>query len=340
MTSDSDPEATLADLEMEYTRLGSTGLEVSRLCLGCMNFGSGEPWMMNDAEASVSLIRDALDAGVNFLDTANVYSRGESEALVGEAIEGYDRDELVIATKVYGRMGDGPNRQGLSRKHVYDQVEASLDRLGVDYVDLYQVHRWDEHTPVEETLDALNALVDDGLVRYLGASTMTGYRFTRALYAADREGYRRFDCMQPEYSAVDRHEEANLLPVCEGESVGVIPWSPLAGGFLTGKYERGGDPDEGLRAATDEYTRDRFTEENWAVLDAVREVAVERDATPAQVALAWLLEKDVVDAPIVGPRSRAHLAENLAAVDVDLSPADVERIEAPITPRWPAPGKN
>jgi aryl-alcohol dehydrogenase-like predicted oxidoreductase len=329
-----------ADVDMEYTRLGETGLEVSRLCLGCMNFGTGAEWMLHDREASVSLIRDAIDAGVNFLDTANVYSTGESEEIVGEAIAEYDRDELVIATKVYGRMGEGPNRQGLSRKHIYDQVHASLDRLGTDYIDLYQIHRWDAATPIEETLDALNELVEEGLVRYIGASTMTSYQFTKALYTADVEGYRRFDCMQPEYNAVDRHEEANLLPVCAGEGVGVIPWSPLAGGFLTGKYERDGDPEAGLRAATDEYTRERFTEDNWAVLDEIRSIADERDATPAQVALAWLLHKDVVDSPIVGPRRPSHLAENLGAVEVALSDEDVDRIEAPITPRWPAPGKD
>jgi aryl-alcohol dehydrogenase-like predicted oxidoreductase len=237
-------------------------------------------------------------------------------------------------------MGEGPNRQGLSRKHIYDQVRASLDRLDTDYIDLYQIHRWDPATPIEETLDALNELVEEGLVRYLGASTMTSYQFTKALYTADVEGYRRFDCMQPEYNAVDRHEEANLLPVCAGEGVGVIPWSPLAGGFLTGKYERDGDPDEGLRAATDEYTRERFTEDNWAVLDEIRAIADERDATPAQVSLAWLLHKDVVDSPIVGPRRRNHLAENLGAVEVSLSDGELDRIEAPITPRWPAPGKD
>jgi aryl-alcohol dehydrogenase-like predicted oxidoreductase len=333
-------EALDADVDMEYTRLGETGLEVSRLCLGCMNFGTGAEWMLHDREASVSLIRDAIDAGVNFLDTANVYSTGESEEIVGDAIAEYDRDELVIATKVYGRMGEGPNRQGLSRKHIYDQVRASLDRLDTDYIDLYQIHRWDPATPIEETLDALNELVEEGLVRYLGASTMTSYQFTKALYTADVEGYRRFDCMQPEYNAVDRHEEANLLPVCAGEGVGVIPWSPLAGGYLTGKYERDGDPDEGLRAATDEYTRERFTEDNWAVLDEIRAIADERDATPAQVSLAWLLHKDVVDSPIVGPRRRNHLAENLGAVEVSLSDGELDRIEAPITPRWPAPGKD
>jgi aryl-alcohol dehydrogenase-like predicted oxidoreductase len=330
----------LEDFEMRYTRLGSTGLEVSQLCLGCMNFGSGAEWMMNDRQASVELIRRALDAGVNFLDTANVYSRGESEEIVGEAIEGYDRDELVVATKVYGDMGEGPNKQGLSRKHVLDQAEASLDRLGTDYIDLYQIHRWDENTPIEETLSALSHLVDEGKVRYVGASTMTSYQFTRALYTADVEGFERFACMQPEYNAVDRHEEANLLPVCEGEGVGVIPWSPLAGGFLTGKYERDGDVPDDTRAADDEYTANRFTDENWAVLDEIRSVADDRDATPAQVSLAWLLHQDVVDAPIVGPRTLDHLEENLKAVALSLTDDEVDRIAAPKTPRWPAADKD
>ena len=265
--------------EMAYTRLGDTGLEVSKLCLGCMNFGSGQPWMVNDRDRSLEILDRAMDLGINFLDTANVYSQGESEEIVGEAIEGYDRDELVVATKVFGPMGDGPNQQGLSRKHILDQCEASLDRLGLDYVDLYQIHRWDDDTPIEETLSALDHLVETGKVRYVGASTMTSYEFTKALYTADVENYERFVCMQPEYNAVDRHEEANLLPVCEGEGVGVIPWSPLAGGFLTGKYERGEDPEEGLRADADEYTAERFTDENWAVLDAVREVAADEGAT-------------------------------------------------------------
>jgi aryl-alcohol dehydrogenase-like predicted oxidoreductase len=328
------------DVDMAYTRLGRTGLEVSRLCLGCMNFGSAEEWMLDDRERSVSLIREALDAGVNFLDTANAYSRGESEGIVGEAIEGYDREELVLATKVYFPMGEGPNKSGLSRKHILDQVENSLERLGTDYVDLYQIHRWDPEVGIEETLSALDYLVDEGLVRYIGASTMSAYQFTRALYTADLEGYERFTCMQPEYNAVDRHEEANLLPVCEGEGVGVIPWSPLAGGFLTGKYSRDDDVPAGTRADTDDYTRERFTEENWAVLDAVETVADEVDATPAQTALAWLLHRDVVDAPIVGPRTSEHLQENLRAVAIDLTDEQVARIAAPKTPRWPAPGKD
>jgi len=325
---------------MEYTRLGSTGLEVSTLCLGCMNFGSEEPWMLDDREASIDLIHRALDGGINFLDTANVYSTGESEEIVGEAVASRRRDELVVATKVYWDMHDGPNGSGLSRKHVIDQAYASLDRLGVDYIDLYQIHRFDDDTPIEETLSALTHLVDEGIVRYVGASTMTAYEFTKALYTADAEGYERFVSMQPEYNAVDRHEEANLLPACAAEGVGVVPWSPLAGGFLTGKYGRDAEPPEGSRAADDEYTERRFTEENWAVLDAVRKIADARDATPVQVSLAWLLAKDVVDAPIVGPKRLDHLEEYAGALDLSLTDEEVARIEAPKTPRWPAPGKD
>lgn len=321
------------DLDMEYTTLGSTGMEVSRLCLGCMNFGSAQPWMIDEEERSMDVIDRALDLGINFLDTANVYSRGESEEIVGRAIEGRDRSELVLATKVYGPMGDGPNQQGLSRKHIIDQCEASLDRLGTDYIDLYQIHRWDDSTPIEETLSALTYLVDEGMVRYIGASTMMGWQFMRALGASDLNDHERFVSMQPEYSLVDRHEEENLLPVCRDQGVGVIPWSPLGGGFLTGKYERDDEPEEG-RAATDEHTHERFTEENWAVLDAVRELADEKDASPAQVSLAWLLHKEVVDAPIIGPRSLDHLEENAGAVSVSLSAEEIEHLEEPKTPVW------
>ncbi|WP_229111894.1 aldo/keto reductase [Halapricum desulfuricans] len=323
-----------------YTTLGSTGLEVSRLALGCMNFGSEAEWMIDDRERSFEIIDRAIDLGINVLDTANVYSTGESEEIVGEAIASHRRDELVIATKVFGEMHDGPNGQGLSRKHIIDQAHASLDRLGVDYIDLYQIHRWDENTPIEETLSALTHLVDEGIVRYIGASTMAGWQFSKALYTADIEGYERFVSMQPEYNAVDRHEEANLLPICAEEDIGVIPWSPLAGGFLTGKYERDADPDEDLRAATDEYTRNRFTEENWDVLEEIRAIAEERDATPAQVSLAWLLEQDVVTAPIIGPRRIDHLEENVAAVDLELTDEEVRRIAEPKFPQWPQPEKD
>jgi aryl-alcohol dehydrogenase-like predicted oxidoreductase len=324
---------------MEYTQLGETGLEISRLCLGCMNFGSGEPWMLNDEAASHDLLAAAMDAGVNFLDTANVYSRGESERIVGDSVAERDRSELVVATKVFGQMGDGPNQSGLSRKHVIDQCHASLNRLGLDYIDLYQIHRFDDDTPLAETLSALDYLVDEGLVRYVGASTMPAWKFTKALYQADADNHQRFVSMQPEYNAVDRHEEVNVLPVCDSEGIGVLPWSPLAGGFLAGKYERGEAPESG-RAATDEYTAARFTEENWQVLETIREVAAAKSTTTAQVALAWLLSQEVVDAPIIGPRTQPHLEDNLGALELSLSSDQRERIEAPVTPRWPAAAKD
>lgn len=321
------------DYDMEYTTLGSTGLEVSKLCLGCMNFGSGAPWMIDDEEQSIEIIDRAIDIGINFLDTANVYSRGESEEIVGRAIEDRNRSELVIATKVYGEMGEGPNQGGLSRKHIIDQCEASLDRLGTEYIDLYQIHRWDDSTPIEETLSALSYLVSEGLVRYIGASTMMGWQFMKALYESDLHGYERFVSMQPEYSLVDRHEEENLLPICVDQGIGVIPWSPLGGGFLTGKYDRKEEPETG-RAADDDHTRKRFSEENWAVLDAVRDIAEQKEVSPAQLSLAWLLEKEVVDSPIIGPRSLEHLEENAQSVSVSLTDEEVERLEEPKTPVW------
>ncbi|WP_331233513.1 aldo/keto reductase [Natronorarus salvus] len=320
--------------DMEYTDLGETGLEVSRLCLGCMNFGSDAEWMMDDEEASVDLIREAIDEGVNFLDTADVYSRGESEEIVGRAIEGYDRSELVIATKVFGRMHEGPNGQGLSRKRIVQGCRESLDRLGLDYVDLYQIHRFDHGTPIEETLDALDTLVDEGLVRYVGASTMAAWRFSKMLYEADLGGYRPFVSMQPEYNLVDRHEEENVLPLCAEEGIGVIPWSPLAGGFLTGKYDREEEPAGDVRATGDEHTRARFTDENWAVLEEVERLAEEKGTTPVAISLAWLLSKEVVDAPIIGPRSSKQLEGNLEALSVSLDDREVERLEAPKEPVW------
>ena len=322
----------MVDTDMEYTRLGNTGLEVSRLCLGCMNFGSDAPWMIDDREQSKAVIERAIEHGINFFDTANVYSQGESERILGAALDGH-RDEHVIATKVHGRMADRPNGQGLSRRHILEQADASLDRLGTDYIDLYQIHRWDDETPITETLSALDTLVDHGKVRYVGASTMSGWQFTKALYEADVNNFERFVSMQAEYNLVDRHEEANVLPVCRDQGVGVIPWSPLAGGFLTGKYERGEAPAEG-RAADDEHTQNRFTEDNWAVLDEVRTLADGKGTTPVGISLAWLLAKDVVDAPIVGPRTLEHLDEQVAALSISLSDDEIERLEAPKTPVW------
>ncbi|MFB6296332.1 MAG: aldo/keto reductase [Halobacteriales archaeon] len=317
---------------MEYTRLGTTGLEIPRLVLGCWNFGSEEPWMVNDRDESLRIIDRAIELGITHLDTANVYSHGESEEIVGEAIEGR-RDELVIATKVYGRMADKPNGQGLSRRHVLEQVEASLDRLGTDYIDLYQIHRWDEHTPIEETLSALDHLINEGKVRYVGASTMAAWKFMKALHASEREGYDRFEAMQLEYSLTNRQEEENLLPLCRDQGVGVLSWSPLGGGFLADMYDRDEVP-EGSRAAEDPYTEDRFVEENWEVLDVVRELADRKDATAAQVSLAWLLHKEGVDAPIIGPASVEHLEDSVGALDVSLTDAEIDRLEAPKRPVW------
>jgi 1-deoxyxylulose-5-phosphate synthase len=325
---------------MQYTRLGETGLEVSRLCLGCLNFGSERDWMMNDRDASIDIIERALALGVNFFDTANAYSHGESESILGEAIQESDREELVIATKVFLEMGDGPNKYGLSRKHILDQIEGSLNRLGTDYIDLYQIHRWDENTPIEETLAALDYLVTSGKVRYIGASTMAGWQFLKALHTADREGYNRFVCMQPEYNLVDRHEEANLLPICTEENIGVISWSPLAGGFLAGKYDRDTTVPKRSRAKTDEYTRERFTEENWRVLEEVRKIAAEKEVSVPQISLAWLLHKETVDAPIIGPRRVDHLKESVEALSVELTRDEIKRLEEPIFPQWPVEGKD
>ena len=319
---------------MEYTHLGETGLEVSRLCLGCMNFGSEQPWMVHDHDEAHEVIDRALELGINFFDTANAYSRGESEEILGDAVADREREELVLATKVYFPMRDGPNGGGLSRKHVLEQAHASLDRLGTDYIDLYQIHRWDDDTPIEETLSALDSLIEEGVVRYVGASTMPAWKLMKALHEAEVNNYERFVSMQCEYNLVDRHEEANVLPLCEDQNLGVITWSPLAGGFLADKYERGEtDPEEG-RAATDEFMHKRFSEENWEVLEVVRDLADAKDATAAQVSLAWLLHKEVVDAPIVGPRTVDHLEDNVGALDVDLSDDEIERLESPITPVW------
>lgn len=318
---------------MEHTYLGSSGLEISRLCLGCMNFGSEQPWMVHDRDEALEIIDRALDLGINFVDTANAYSNGESEEILGEALAERDRSELVVATKVYYSMRDNPNGQGLSRKHILNQAQASLNRLDTDYIDFYQIHRWDDNTPIEETLSTLDHLIDEGIVRYVGASSMPAWKLMKALHTADINNYERFVSMQCEYNLVDRHEEANVLPLCEDQDIGVIPWSPLAGGFLTGKYEQGTDHDEG-RAATDDFMQKRFSEENWAVLDIVRELADAKDATPAQVSLAWLLHKDIVDSPIIGPRTNDHLEDNVDALGVDLTDEEIQRLEAPINPVW------
>ncbi|KXA92870.1 aldo/keto reductase [candidate division MSBL1 archaeon SCGC-AAA259E17] len=324
---------------MQYTRLRKTGVEVSKICLGCMNFskrGEWQKWTLASEEKSLEIIDEAIDLGINFLDTANVYSKGESEEIVGKALEERDRANFVVATKVFGQMRDKPNGQGLSRKHILWQAEESLERLNTDYIDIYYIHRWDDNTPIEETLSALNHLIETGKVRYIGASTMASWKFMKALYTSDLNDYERFVCMQPEYNLIDRHEEENILPVCEDQDIGVVPWSPLAGGFLTGKYERGKEAEKGLRGSEDDYFGlERLDkEENWRVLDEVRAISEEKGVTPAQVSLAWLLEKDFVVAPIIGPKSLDHLEENISSIEVSLSQDEIDRLEAPKTPTW------
>jgi aryl-alcohol dehydrogenase-like predicted oxidoreductase len=315
---------------MEYTTLGSTGMEVSRICLGCMSFGSSREWML-DEDASHEIIERAVDLGVNFFDTANVYSRGESEEILGDALTGYDRDRLVVATKVFGEMDeDNPNASGLSRKAIEQELASSLDRLGMDTVDLYQIHRWDDDTPIEETLRALDDAVRRNQVRYIGASSMWAHQFGDALHTSDRLGLERFATMQNHYNLVYREEEREMLPLCEKEGVGVIPWSPLAGGYLTRPHE---DLDTTTRGESLADRHDEYRSGGGPEVNArVEELADEKGLSMAQVGLAWLLQKDWVDAPIVGVSSVEHLEDAVEAVDVSLSDSDVEYLEEPYEP--------
>ncbi|MFB6152408.1 MAG: aldo/keto reductase [Haloarculaceae archaeon] len=317
---------------MEYTTLGSTGVEVSRICLGCMSFGTSDwrEWVL-DEEAGIELVERARDLGINFFDTANMYSNGESERILGKALEGH-RDESVVATKGYFRMDeDDPNSGGLSRKAIEQELADSLDRLGTDTVDLYQIHRWDYDTPVEQTLRALDDAVRRGQVRYVGASSMWAHQFADALHTSDRLGLERFETMQNHYNLLYREEEREMLPLCEREGVGVIPWSPLARGYLTRPHE---EAEATTRGETDDHARGHpyFEGGGREVNERVEELAAEYDATMAQIGLAWVLGKDAVDAPIVGTTSVEHLEEAVEALDVSLSDSDVEWLEAPYEP--------
>ena len=325
---------------MDYVNLGRTGLRVSRLCLGTMTFGSTawRPWVLPE-DASRPFIRRALDAGVNFFDTADMYSRGVSEEIVGRALADYaTRDQVVIATKAFFPMGDGPNDRGLSRKHLFDAVDASLRRLGTDHVDLYQIHRFDPHTPIEETLEALNDVVRAGKARYVGASSMYAWQFARMLQVSERRGWARFASMQNHYNLVYREEEREMLPLCRAEGVGIIPWSPLARGFLAGNRaraagaggERGG---ETLRARTDEYAQSLYyADSDFRVVDRVVEIARARGVTPARVALAWILAQPGVTAPIIGATKVEQLDDAVAALDVTLDDEERRRLEEPYVP--------
>jgi 1-deoxyxylulose-5-phosphate synthase len=311
---------------MDYVALGTTGLQVSRICLGCMSYGEpgrgAHPWSLG-REAAEPIFRQALDAGINFFDTANVYSAGSSEEITGQTLLSMvSREDVVIATKVHGRMRPGPNGQGLSRKAILTEIDNSLSRLGTDYVDLYQIHRWDYHTPIEETLEALHDVVKAGKTRYIGASSMHSWQFAKALYTADRYGWTRFVSMQNHYNLLYREEEREMLPLCADQGIGVIPWSPLARGRLARPW--GGQT---ARSETDEFGRSLYREEDRSIVDAVLGVAAERGAAPAQIALAWLLSKPGVDAPIVGATKSHHLADAVAAVDLRLDDSEIESLE-------------
>jgi aryl-alcohol dehydrogenase-like predicted oxidoreductase len=316
---------------MEYTRLGATGLEVSRICLGCMSFGlpdrGGHTWTL-DEDASRPILQHALELGVNFLDTANVYSDGTSEEIVGRALRDLARrEDVVLATKVHGRMRPGPNGGGLSRKAIMAEIDASLRRLGTDYVDLYQIHRWDPHTPVEETMEALHDVVKAGKARYLGASSMWAWQFAKAQSTAERRGWTPFVSMQDHYNLLYREEEREVLPLCADQGVGVIPWSPLARGRLARAWD-----EDTERSATDSFGQTLYVESDRTVVERVSEVAEELGVSRAQVALAWLLAKPVVTAPIVGATKLSHLEDAVAAVDVRLDDGAVARLEEPYAP--------
>jgi len=316
---------------MRYVKLGKTGLEVSVITLGCMSFGEpgerGRPWTL-DESASRDLVRQALDAGINFFDTANVYSAGRSEEITGAALKDFvPRDEVVLATKVFNRMRPGPNGAGLSRKAIFAEVDASLRRLQTDYIDLYQIHRWDYATPIEETLEALHDVVKSGKVRYIGASSMYSWQFAQALYLADLHGWTRFVSMQNHYNLIYREEEREMLPLCADQGIGVIPWSPLARGKLT----RGWDVTT-TRGETDEFGQTLYRDEDRSVVERVLEIGAKRSLPAAQVAMAWLLRNPAVTSPIVGATKPAHLSDAVAAVDVTLDDDEVAYLEEPYVP--------
>ena len=318
---------------MEYTRFGSTGMKVSRICLGCMSYGGPTeqwPWAL-DEEASRPFIKRALELGINFFDTADMYASGRSEEIVGKALRDFaSRDDVVIATKVYAPMGSGPNDRGLSRKHILSGIDASLKRLGMDYVDLYQIHRWDYDTPIEETLEALNDVVRAGKARYIGASSMYAWQFAKALYTAELHGWTRFVSMQPHYNLIYREEEREMLPLCQDQKIAVIPWSPLAKGRLARKPSK--EESETLRAQTDAIGKRFYSDEDVQIAQRVSDVAEARGLPMAQVALAWMLAKPVMTAPIIGATRPQHLDDAVAAVSVQLSADEIRQLEETYQP--------
>jgi 1-deoxyxylulose-5-phosphate synthase len=319
---------------MDYVKLGHTGLEVSRICLGCMSYGVPErgnhPWVL-DEEQSRPFIKRALELGINFFDTANVYSDGTSEEIVGRALRDFvSREDVVIATKVHGRMRPGPNGAGLSRKAIMSEIDNSLKRLGTDYVDLYQIHRWDYDTPIEETMEALHDVVKAGKARYIGASSMYAWQFLKALNIAEKNGWTRFVSMQNHLNLLYREEEREMLPLCKAEKIGVIPWSPLARGRLTRDWE-----ETSKRSETDEFGKKLYAatvDADRKVVDRVAEVAAKREVPRSQIALAWVLQKEPVTAPIIGATKMNHLEDAVAAVSIKLTPEEISFMEEPYVP--------
>lgn len=319
---------------MEYVKLGNTGLDVSRICLGCMGFGEAErwvhQWVLNE-ENSRPIIKKSLELGINFFDTANVYSDGTSEEIVGRALKDYaNRDEIVLATKVHFRMHEGPNGMGLSRKAIMSEIDKSLKRLDTDYVDLYQIHRWDYNTPIEETMEALHDVVKAGKVRYIGASAMYAWQFLKAQHVAEMNGWTRFVSMQNHYNLIYREEEREMMPLCLSEKIGVIPYSPLASGRLTRDWS-----ETTHRSETDMVQKSKYdatADADRVIVERVAEIAAERGIPRVQVALAWLLQKQPVTAPIVGATKISHLEDATAALSVNLTPEEIAFLEEPYVP--------
>ena len=320
---------------MQYVNLGKTGLKVSRLCLGMMSYGSKtwREWILNEEEAK-PFINRALAAGINFFDTADVYSLGESEKVTGNLLRffGVKRENVVIATKVHGQMSGDVNDKGLSRKHILDSIDNSLRRLQMDYVDIYQIHRWDDETPIEETLEALNDVVRAGKARYIGASSMYAWQFARALHTSEKHGWTEFVSMQNHYNLAYREEEREMIPLCIDQGIGLIPWSPMARGFFAGNRKRGGGG-ETARANSDPFANSMyFRDEDFDVADRAAEVAKERGVTASQIALAWVLSKPYVHSPIIGATKMDHLDQSIAALDIQLSDEEMKRLEEPYKP--------
>jgi aryl-alcohol dehydrogenase-like predicted oxidoreductase len=320
---------------MEYVNLGKTGMKVSRLCLGMMSYGSKQwrEWVLEEQDAK-PFIKRALDVGINFFDTADIYSLGESERITGKLLRdlGVTRQNVIVATKVYQPMSNDTNDRGLSRKHILDSIDKSLQRLQMDYVDLYQIHRWDYQTPIEETMEALHDVVQAGKARYLGASSMFAWQFLKSLHVSEAHGWTKFVSMQNHYNLVYREEEREMIPLCIDQGIGLIPWSPMARGFFAGDRKRGGGGGT-TRANSDPFANDLyFREEDFTVADCAADIAKERSATASQVALAWVLSKPYISAPIIGATKMDHLDQAIAALDLKLSEEEIKRLEGPYKP--------